>query len=784
MVPLHGRSSDLALIAGAIDAVERGERGGIIVSGSTGMGKSALLAAAIHRARGRGFRVVSGRATPRDTAIPFDLMRGLLRPEVADGGDPVVLERLSGLPQPIGGGDDSGLVSDFPTVAVLPEEDAPVEKLILRLFDLEHSLIALSRRALFGQLEWALLGEPKARPALVVVDDLHHADRDSLEFLLTLLTSATAGRLLFLASVDAESSVAGPRGTLLEAFSQAPNTAAVLLSGLSLDDTAAFIRELRPDETPLPEYLLAIYRRSKGVPAAIESLTRRYREAPPSSGHDVQTDGSPTIGFNPASFPEETQRILTYGAVIGRRFELAVLARALRRRAPDTLKIPLAPLLESGALRRRGGTGYEFASPSLRQELYSRLPEARRRLLHRNVARALELGARPAGPELFEIAYHYHLAGETVSSVDYNRRAAEVASSVYAYDEARVYLERALDSLGQLPSSKPESVRAVRVALGHVLSRLGKVAEARLVLDPLRDPTESGPVPPSPLEQLFVPDIRPDLWAHAVSARASAERSLRAFRTRGELRWLAVAHRALGVAAWSLSDPTAAESHHRAAAGLARVAGDARLEGQSLLDRAHLVRLLDPNGLALSRRLLTEAIERFTASGDAEWLTRSYIDRSSVLRGIGRLPDALSDLTSAAEQARRTGSQALEIWVQLRMARVLVDEGRTGRARKTLDRLGAIVGANPRREVEQQIAFISGLLQQREGRLDKARVLYEKSLALAIEAGTPEEAADSHKQLAELDTQVGRPEEARRHLDEAERLGAPGALLGPGPSSV
>jgi tetratricopeptide (TPR) repeat protein len=446
------------------------------------------------------------------------------------------------------------------------------------------------------------------------------------------------------------------------------------------------------------------------------------------------------------------------------------MARTLHRRSGDVLEPLVSPLVERGLLRRVGNQRYEFASASVQQELYSKLPEGRRRLMHRNVARALEIGARPAGPELFEIAFHYHLAGETVPSVDYNRRAADLAARQYAYGDARVYLERALDSLWQLPSARPESERVVRIALGHVLSRMGMIAEAIQILEPLRDPTQTGPLGPSPLEQLFVPEVRPDLWVHAEKARSAAERSYRAYRTKGDLRWLAVAHRALGVAAWSLADPASADEHHEAAADLAHLAGDVQLEGQSLLDRAHLIRLLDPNGLALSRRLLTEAIERFTASGDAEWLARAYLDRSTVLRALGRLPDALNDLTAAGAQATRSGSRALETWVEVRTARVLVEEGRTGRARKSIERLGQLAGESPRREVQQQMAFVAGLLQEREGRADKARALFETSLALATEAGAPEEAAEIHRRLAELDEAAGRTEDAQRHREQAERL--------------
>ena len=742
-----------------------------MISGPTGIGKSAVLDAAVQRAEGRGFRVAHARAVPRDTPVPFDLARTLLLPMTREGADSGEPPENSGLPLWLVAGDQATVVSGFPTVAVLPEEAAPVDKRILQLFEVERLLINAGRRVLHAQLGRVLLESAPTTPVLIAVDDLHHADQDSLDFLLSVSASLRERRALLVATLDSEASVGGTRGTLIESLTQGPNIELVHLSALSLDETAGVIRNTRPDPRPSPEYVQAVHQRSKGVPAAIEQLARRYRESiPPPDKPGEERGGPGGTSFRLGSVPEETVRILTYGAVIGRQFDLAVMARTLHRRSAEVLEPLIAPLVDSGVLRRVGPQQYEFTTTTMRQELYTELPEGRRKLMHRNVARALEIGARRAGPELFEIAFHYHLAGETVPSVDYNRRAADLATRQYAYEEARVYLERALDSLWQLPSSRPESERVVRIALGHVLARIGKVAEAIQILEPLRDPTQTGPSAPSPLEQLFVPEVRPDLWDHAEKARTAAERSLRAYRANGELRWLAVAHRALGVAAWSLADPASAEEHHQAAADLARLAGDVQLEGQSLLDRAHLVRALDPNGLALSRRLLTDAIERFKASGDAEWLARAYLDRSTVLRALGRLPDALTDLTAASEQASRSGSQTLQIWVELRTARVLVEEGRTGRARKTIERLRQLAGEAPRREVQQQISFVTGLLQEREGRADKARALFEESLALATEAGALEEAADSHRRLAELDERAGQIEEATRHREEAQRL--------------
>lgn len=767
------RSSVLAKISAALDSVEHGEGRAIVVTGPAGVGRSTVLEAAVQRAQDRGFRVVLARAVPRDTPVPFDLVRELLHLAELPQGASSGAGETAALPRWLIGGDGPGVVSGFPTVAILPDEDAPTEKRILRLFELERSMISLGRRVLHAQLERALLAGSQTAPVMIAVDDLHHVDRDSLDFLQNVVTGGRLGRTVLVATLDSGASVTESQNALIASLTKAPQVESVPLDGLSLDEAAGMIQRIRPESRPSPEYVQAIHRRSNGLPNVIERLTRRYPASAPSGDlPEEEGAGSGARDAWLASAPEETVRVLTYGAVIGRRFELPLLARALHRRSVEALEPIFRPLMEQGVVRGVGAQRYEFVATATRQELYANLPEERRRLIHRSVARALETGAGPAGPELYEIAYHYHQAGETGPSVDYNRRSAELAASLYAYEEARLYLERALDSLGQLPSSGSASERIVRIALGHVLGRLGKIAEAVQILDPLRTAEQSGPAGPSPLELLFVPQVRMDLWSHAETARNAAERSLRMYWVKGEVRWLAVARRALGVAAWSLADPAAAEEHHQAAADLARIAGDAQLEGQSLLDRAHLVRVLDANGWSLSRRLLTETIERFKASGNAEWLARAYLDRSTVLRDLGRLADALTDLTAASEQAAQSGSRALEIWVEVRTARVLVEERRTGRARKSLERLRQLAGEAPRREVLQQIAFITGLLQEREGRPDKARTFFEKSLALALEAETPEEAADSHLRLAELDEKAGQTEDAQRHREEAQRLAA------------
>ncbi|MCI4348441.1 MAG: AAA family ATPase, partial [Thermoplasmata archaeon] len=465
-VPLHGRATALAQIAGALDAAERGEGRLVLVVGAAGIGKSAFLAEAVHQAKGRGFRTAEAGIVARDTPVPYDLVRDLILALAHKSVEGAKDTKQSGLPLWLAAALPAGVVSGFPTVGILPEGAAPVEKRILQLLDLEGSLIDLARRLLYAELGELVRGPSLSTPLLLALDDLHHADRESLEFLRTLVSDIGRRRLILLASLDADAPARGARRSSLERLKTGPNVESITLNTLSLEDTGKAIQDRSGGTPPAPEYVRAIHLRSKGVPVAVGRWSRRWKGSiPPKDAGELE--GAGDVSFQPEGIPEETLGILTCGAVIGRQFDLAVLLRALHRRSAEAIEVLLEPLVEDGTLRRRGLRRYEFGVPTVRQELYAQLPEARRRLMHRNVARALEAGESSTGPELFEIAWHYHLAAETGPSVEHNRKAAEVAVRQYAYDDARLYLERALDSLRHPSAPTPENERIVRISLGH-----------------------------------------------------------------------------------------------------------------------------------------------------------------------------------------------------------------------------------------------------------------------------------------------------------------------------
>jgi predicted ATPase len=108
----------------------------------------------------------------------------------------------------------------------------------------------------------------------------------------------------------------------------------------------------------------------------------------------------------------------------------------------------LDELWQRRILREQGAEAYDFGHDKLREVAYASLSAARRRLLHRRVAQALEsVHAHDLDAVSGQIAVHYERAGQPERAALYYRRAAEMARRMHAGDGAIQYHQRALTLL-------------------------------------------------------------------------------------------------------------------------------------------------------------------------------------------------------------------------------------------------------------------------------------------------------------------------------------------------
>jgi len=175
-------------------------------------------------------------------------------------------------------------------------------------------------------------------------------------------------------------------------------------------------------------------------------------------------------------------------AVIGREFSFPVLVRC-RGESEDEIVEELDELWRRKIVREQGEETYDFSHDKLREQAYLMLSSARRKLLHRRVAEALEeIYTHDLDWVSKQIAVQYERAGQAWRAIPYYQRAGEIAWSVNANAEAITSFQQAaalLESGWGSVRREGQSQRAWEIAaqlyhqLGDVLGATGYIAESR-----------------------------------------------------------------------------------------------------------------------------------------------------------------------------------------------------------------------------------------------------------------------------------------------------------------
>lgn len=179
------------------------------------------------------------------------------------------------------------------------------------------------------------------------------------------------------------------------------------------------------------------------------------------------------------------RELANLAAVIGREFSFTVLVQASRK-DEEMLVRGLNELWQRRIVREQGGDAYDFSHDKLREQAYTSLSTAHRRLLHRRVAEALEaVYADTLDVVSRQVAVHYEHAGLLRKAIPWYQRAGEDASSVAAIAEAIATYQHAvalLEVSGVAPLQQNwqwEITAQVYTHLGDLFEMTGRFLEAR-----------------------------------------------------------------------------------------------------------------------------------------------------------------------------------------------------------------------------------------------------------------------------------------------------------------
>jgi DNA-binding SARP family transcriptional activator len=414
----------------------------------------------------------SGAAATRATAPPYWLWAEVLRSSVA-GRDPEALAAaLGGAAAEI-----SQFVPELRERLPAPPPAAPLdpEAARFRLFEVVADLL---RRA------------AAARPTLLVLDDLHWADKPSLMLLQFLTRQLRDAPVLVVGAYrDAEVGRRHPLNDVLASLSRERVTSRVTLQGLEAPEVARFI-EAATGVPPGP-LAAAVHARTEGNPFFVRELVRLLEaEGRLDAAEELGWSGVPStvrevVGRARNRLSGGADHLLTHAAVIGRDFDAELLGRLLG--APDDQLVEvLEEVLASGLVAEDPGQvgGYRFSHDLVREAVYGELSTIRRAAMHRQIGQAIEdLRAACLDRHYAALARHFLLAArgghDLPRAVDYAMLAADQATAALAYEEAIGHCERALRALRLAAPADHATACRLLLRLGDGRWRAGEVARAR-----------------------------------------------------------------------------------------------------------------------------------------------------------------------------------------------------------------------------------------------------------------------------------------------------------------
>ena len=438
-------------------------RGGLfILIGEAGIGKTRLADELCARARERGATIAWGGAWDGGGAPaywPWTQILRALRAMV-----PVPDERLRRDLEPMWDGPDASPLAPH-------DHHADPEMERFRRFDALRAVLQAAAH----------------RPLVVVLDDLHAADRASL---LALHFVARALRSLPLLIVGTQRDAVEPEVAALLA-SIAREGTALRLHPFGKSELEAVMARFDPVAAGFADEVL---RATGGNPLIIDETLRRVRSGERLA--DLRESAVAVVSERLSRLDRGLRATLEAAAVVGREVVLDVLAEVTAL-SVDEVEAQLRARELSGIVER-SGFGMRFSHSLFRESLYGALPAERRRALHLRAGEALarRRAAGQAEPEE-SIARHLLEAqpdGDATLAIEWALSAAESAMRAMAFDRAAELFE------GAAQISKRSAQRAKRAESGRGLCPSGSASEARSERSersrvaralPERDPTAS-----------------------------------------------------------------------------------------------------------------------------------------------------------------------------------------------------------------------------------------------------------------------------------------------------
>ncbi|HEY2354091.1 MAG TPA: ABC transporter substrate-binding protein [Gaiellaceae bacterium] len=484
---LVGRAGELAKGREALEAVQAGRGGVLVVSGDAGIGKSRLLHELRTAAESAGIRWLEGRCVSYGESLPYYPVRDLLRGDwIGAGADEPELRVRVGLRRRLEqllGTDAEEL---YPYLGGLLEV-ALEREAAARTAELSPEALQWRTFEVVGQL-FARLAEEG--PLVLAFEDLHWADPTSVLLLEQLLSLAEDMGVVLVLSLRPERDH-GSWGLREHAGREFPH----LLREIDLGPLGDADVELLAALTAPAELPADLGRRvldaADGNPFFLEELVRSLADVGAlvraDNGwrfdHAVDVEVPPTVEkvilarLDRLSPP--ARELVTAASALGRTFALPLLAGVVGDVPADSLhELQRLGLLRQS--RRWPQPEFRFRHALIQETAYRTLLGEQRKALHRRAAEWLEERYAERDVEALGLLAHHWLAAEDeAKAADYLLRAGDKARLEYALDEAIEHYRALLPLLEQRGERQEIALVLFKLALAlHTSLRFAEANDA------------------------------------------------------------------------------------------------------------------------------------------------------------------------------------------------------------------------------------------------------------------------------------------------------------------
>lgn len=794
-VPFVGREHERRILVDSFERVLSGSGGVVLVEGEPGVGKTRTTFEAAEDARWRGFEVSWGTCRP-----------GALRPfapliEVLESLSPIRVEQLTEQVSPVWLGEVARLVPALADRKV-PQPSAqlrPGEESARMIEALVHTLGALGRLA----------------PHLVIIDDVHWADQDTLSVLTQVGSRLADSRVLLMLLYRSEEA----RGDaevwdVMRDLDRAAGLGRVMLSPLSVFELEEVVRRLigatRLDSAVASrlhrqtggnvlftlETLLSI--RDRGLFESGSDPGRVLEQQMDQIGVPVAPRVRSVIESRLSLLSDEVATVYQTATIVGDVVDVSLLEDVIGLPRSRVL-VAVDELLDRGLFTDDGIGQYRIAHDQIRQVVYEDMNPASRREIHMRVARTLA----SSSPENVEtIGHHFREGGDPEQATSFLKMAGLRALDLNAYSTARSHLRGACEAAEESAVAPAE----MYTLLGHledVLNVLGYREEQRDVVEQMSGIAENLPGLHGDVERRrawFLAQI-----GELPEAEDSAARSVDVERASGDASGLAASLVALGtIRRWAgrpldavpaLTEAVEAAGHERDRANALTELASTLVEIQEtdpalahLNEAGTIFRGLDDlRGQAevagIEARIFrhgqkNQAIARYELAID---LCRrigyrhgegvNLTNLSNIHQLSGAVADSLDGYDRAARIFAELGNRRGEAMVLANSAsarhNLLGEDERARTDALTAMRLFADIGD---RAGQAQCEEIVAGVAARSGRHDQARRLLRSSIVDLEGTGNTVLRVQHLRSLALLDIEDGLVEPAMSSLDEADAL--------------